>query len=285
MKNTLLRLQKKIPDNLYEVLRLIFEATDELNIRTFVIGAIVRDLIFGYIHDLEIRRVTKDLDLGVAVGSWAEYERLRTSLFETGRFKDDKRIEHRIWWKSGREEMKIDLVPYGGVEEPEGEIAFPPKEDFVMSRVGFAEAFEDSIRIQIDDDLTIRIASLPGLALLKFIAYNDRPRERERDVLDIWFIAKNYLETVDEDRIYENMPEDFDFKTIGVRMFGRDVAGLLTGETKAIVENILATEKDGGRLEKFADTIHNNGFRDEENYREIMEALYELKRGIEESNP
>ncbi|MGI8668849.1 MAG: nucleotidyl transferase AbiEii/AbiGii toxin family protein [Aridibacter sp.] len=285
MTNTLLTLRKKIPETLTEILHSVFDISAELDIQTFVIGAIARDLIFEYVYEAKIRRATEDIDFGVAVGSWAEYEQLRESLIATGKFKDDK-AGQRLWWKSGADKMKIDLVPYGGLESAEGEIAFPPDEDFVMNTNGFAEAFGNSIFLEIEKDFTVRIASLAGLALLKFIAYNDRPYARKRDVQDIWFIAQNYLEAGNEERLYEEntdlLDDDFDYRTCGARLLGRDISPLLNQETKEIILQILSDEKDIGRLQKFADVIYQDGLQDEDNYNQILEVLRQLRLGITE---
>jgi predicted nucleotidyltransferase len=293
MTDTLLRLQKKIPDHTLEILRLVFEEAAKLEIQAFVVGATARDLIFEYVYDAGIKRATEDIDFGVAVGSWAKYERLKQALAETKKFKIDKKIEQRLWWKSGSDEMKIDLVPYGGVESPEGQIAFPPDGDFVMSTVGFAEAFENSWALELAEGFTIKIASLAGLVMLKFVAYNDRPEQRRRDVQDIWFISKNYLEAGNESRLFDEdasdadllEAEDFNYETCGARMLGRDIAPLLNEETLAIVTKMLTEESSGGRLEKFADVVCSNELYDDERYNLTLETLRELRKGISERIP
>lgn len=290
MRNTLLKLQKKIPKNISEVLRLVFQTAQELNIQAFVIGATARDLIFEYVHQAEIQRATVDVDFAVAVGSWDEYEKLRKSLIETGKFKNDNGVEQRIWWKSEPYEMKIDLVPYGEIESPAGEIAFPPDEDFVMNTSGFAEAFESSLNLKINDDLTIKVVSLAGLALLKFIAYNDRPQERRRDLQDIFFIAENYLEADNEKRLFDEnatdadllRDEDFDYRTCGARLLGRDIVPILNEQTQKIVLKILSDNEEGGKLQNFADVIYRSSLQDDERYDAILELLRQLKRGIDE---
>jgi predicted nucleotidyltransferase len=86
MTNTLLKTQKKIPENLLEILRLVFDVSAKLDIETFIIGAIARDLIFEYVYKAEIKRATEDIDFGVAVESWAKYEKLKQALAGTGSF-------------------------------------------------------------------------------------------------------------------------------------------------------------------------------------------------------
>lgn len=62
--------------------------------------AFARDLILEYVYQVKIRRWTEGIDFGVAVRNWDEFENLKKSLVATSKFKEDKRIEHRIWWKS-----------------------------------------------------------------------------------------------------------------------------------------------------------------------------------------
>lgn len=192
-------------------------------------------------YDAKIYRATEDIDFGVAVGIWKEYELLKNALIETKKFRDDVKNEQRIYWKSVNAEMKVDLVPFGGLESPVGQIAFPPKGDFVMNTFGFKEAFENARFLKADEDLTIRIASLAGLALLKFVAFNDRPHVRKRNVQDIFFIAKNYLDAGNEDRLYDQaadadlLDDDFDYQICGARMLGRDITPILNAETKDII--------------------------------------------------
>lgn len=286
MTNTLLKLRKKIPENIGEILSAVFGTCSALDIKTFIVGATARDLIFEYVYGANIRRATEDIDFGIAVESWSEYEKLKKVLIESKKFKDDKKVEQRIWWKKDREEMKVDLVPFGEIENPAGQIAFPPDGDFVMSTIGFKEAYENSVPLEIDKNVTIRIASLAGLVLLKFIAYNDRPLMRRRDVQDIFFIAGNYLDAGNEDRLYNEkqdadlLDDDFDYRVAGARMLGRDVAKLLSGDTAQIISNLLADENTGGSLQRFARIISESKYYDEDEYKIALETFSQLKKGI-----
>jgi predicted nucleotidyltransferase len=67
--------------------------------------------------------------------------------------------------------MPVDLIPFGGISSDDRTIAWPPGRD-IQSVAGFQEALRSSVLIRIDD-LEVRLASVPGLALLK----NDRAGE------------------------------------------------------------------------------------------------------------
>lgn len=96
----------------------VTNVADELKIASFIVGAPARDIILEYACGAGIRRRTQDIDFGVAVESWAEYELLKKTLVETENFRIDEKIEQRLWRGRGTEEIKIDLVPYGGLEKP-----------------------------------------------------------------------------------------------------------------------------------------------------------------------
>lgn len=288
MTNTLLRLRKPIPEPFIKILLYIQGVSNEQGIKSFVIGAFARDLIFEFVYDAGIRLATADIDFGIAVESWDKYERLRKVLVESGKFRNDNKQEQRVWWTNDSPEICVDLIPYGGLELPKGQIRFPPTEDFAMSTLGFQQASEDLLLVLITRDQGVEIVSSPGLVLLKFVAYNDRPVLRRRDIQDIWFVIQNYLKAGNEDRLYvgENsdlsLEEDFDYRTVGARLLGRDLAPLLTEATLEVIERVLDEGSEGGTLERVADIINRDRLPDDVHYRQILTTLGELRRGIKE---
>lgn len=246
MKKKLLDLREKLPRNLVEMLRAVSLIQQELGLAGFVIGATARDLILSYGYNIEVRRATNDVDIGVAVGSWSEYEQLRQALIGSEKFIETG-IEQRLIWKA-ESRITLDLVPFGKIESPAGQVAFPPDGAFVMTTHGFGEAAKDSIEAQLANDLTIKVASLAGLGLLKLVSWSDRPQERTRDAQDVWFIIKNYLDAGNKERLFAedsehfDLVEDFDVELTGAKLFGRDVAALLSDNTKRILQNALSEE-------------------------------------------
>ena len=289
MTDTLLNLQKQIPENITNVLISVTNVAERLNIPSFIVGATARDIILEYVYGAGIRRRTQDVDFGVAVESWAEYELLKKTLVETENFRIDNQIEQRLWKGRGTEEIKIDLVPHGGLENPAGQIAFPPDGAFVMNTTGFKESYESAVTVRLSKGIQIRVVSLAGLAILKFIAYDDRPHERQTDLQDIWFLAINYLSATDEHRLYEDAnimnDETFDFRTVGARFLGRDMARLLTEQTREIILKHLSEDNASAGLMGIAAVIIFNEKRLEENLEDTVEMLRQLKRGIIEIPP
>ena len=86
--------------------------------------------------------------------------------------------------------------------------------------------------------LSIRVASLAGMAALKLIAWQDRGQENQgKDAVDFLLIAKSYHDAGNEDRIYteelallESLGHDPELA--GIQLLGRDVAKICLDTTK-----------------------------------------------------
>lgn len=253
MKLKLLDLREKLPANLIEMLRAVSSVSQELGISSFVIGATARDLILSFGFNIKTNRATKDVDIGVAVPDWSSYEQLRHSFLQSGNF-IETRIEQRLIWNAEKGRIILDIVPFGAIESPKGQVVFPPDGAFVMTTHGFSEAEKQTIEVILTDNLTVKVVSLAGLGLLKLVSWVDRPYERERDAQDLWFVMKNYLDAGNEERIFaENsrhldLLENFDVELTGARLFGRDVAELLKDETRQILQKALSEDDMNGGI-------------------------------------
>lgn len=289
MTDTLLSLRKQLPERHLEIIRSVASSAKRLQISMFIVGATARDIIFSHIYKVKIYRETTDIDFGIAVEDWAQYERLKKDLTENEKFRVDSKATHRLWRGRGTDEMKIDFVPYGKLESPVGQISFPPDGDFVMTTDGFIEAYEDSLIVELTDDLTVRVVSPAGLALLKFVAYEDKPHIRIRDLQDIWFMMKNYETAGNEERIYEEDrdlldDENFDSRTVGARLLGRDTARLLTAQTRQIILKHLAEDESEKGLPRIAEITARAEKIFDDDLPEVVEMFRQFKLGISEKS-
>jgi predicted nucleotidyltransferase len=285
MNDISLDLSNKLPAEQVNIIREVVHAAEGQGLRLFIVGAQARDLSLQYAYDLPIQRATNDIDFGVIVESWDEFTRLRDALIASEKFQSHKTMRQRLVHESG---LLIDLVPFGDLEKPSGQIAWPPDFAVVMSTVGFREAYDNSIDVRIADDLVVKVASLAGLALMKIVAWDDR--RFERDAQDIGMIMKHYLDAGNQDRVYSEkgdsfdlLNEDFDYEKASARMLGRDVGRLTMIDSRPIVERVIAeaTEETG------AAALSAAMVRDNANYHGDFELglsmLAELRRGISES--
>lgn len=101
-----------------------------------------------------------------------------------------------------------------------------------MSVKGFDEVLSDAITVRVDDTFELKIASLHGLFLLKFNAWQDRHFSTDKDAEDMSFILSNYfIANVDRNfhtEVYDW--ESFDEYIIGGYWLAHDLAILLDKE-------------------------------------------------------
>lgn len=86
----------------------------------------------------------------------------------------------------------IDIVPFG-FDEQSAEIAWPPNGDVVMTILGFHEALEHSIQVQIAKETRINVCFPAAMAALKLVACVERdPAIRSKDASDLLYLIRCY---------------------------------------------------------------------------------------------
>jgi predicted nucleotidyltransferase len=211
----------------------------------FIVGALARDLIFEHQHDIATVRSTRDIDVAVIVADWDEYRGLSARLIREHGFRETDR-PHRLEAPSG---TPLDLIPFGTIETPDRAIGWPPDEAFMMSTLGFREVYEFSLTGIIDGDYGIQVASLPGLSILKLLAWRDRRYETGKDAQDFCSVVVNYAEVIG-DALYEEhndlLDEAYDEPVAAARILGRDSRPILrlSDELRDEVVALLEEETD-----------------------------------------
>jgi len=94
MRNTLKLSADSLENWQLEVLTTLADQTKRLGIAFFIIGATARDLIMNGADGAPIDRATWDVDFAVCVESWAQYEKLKQSLVNTGYSQDIRKQQH-----------------------------------------------------------------------------------------------------------------------------------------------------------------------------------------------
>ena len=92
----------------------------------------------------------------------------------------------------------LDLVPFGGIQDEAANISWPPKGNMVMNVLGFEEALQNATSVIISKDplLEIPVASPPGMALLKLVAWTDRDTEKKaKDARDFHYMLTSTAES------------------------------------------------------------------------------------------
>src|SRR5690606_5434145 len=82
---------------------------------------------------------------------------------------------------------------------------------------------------------TYRSCSIPGVVILKMIAYDDRPDRRGKDVEDIDAICQHYP-TIENDNIWVNhsdlYEDDMEHFDVGLIVLGREMSRMISDNDK-----------------------------------------------------
>ena len=259
-----------------EVTADILAALSALRIRGIVVGAFARDLHLHYGAGIPVQRGTEDVDFAFVIDSWNQFNALREQLIGSGSFLEIEGKQHRL---KHRTNIKVDLMPFGRVERGDRTIAWPPAGDFVMDVFGFSEALESADTAVLPGNAKIQVVSLPALALLKIVAWEDRhQRSPGKDAADLMLISRNYLSVGgNSDRLWSEFVSwtqapTFDYELSGARMLGHDIRNLLDEDGLARIANILSLQLDQNDVGELTQEMDR---RAPENAHLLLQQLYE----------
>jgi predicted nucleotidyltransferase len=279
MTATLLNLSGKLPPDIEAVLQEVAQLLAAEGIPFFVVGALSRDLMLEHAWNLPPQRATKDIDFGVRVADWAEFERLKSALLQTTLYTEHPHQQQRLLHTSG---VIVDVVPFGEIESPPGSIVWPRDEAITMTTLGFQEAYAQAIRIVIGGDTEIAVCSPAGLVLLKLLAWEER-RER-KDAQDLGVVLHYYLEAGNEERLYEEHADllELDYKLAGTKMLGRDLSTFLTEQSRPLVEAILQRETAADGRYRLVLALVGSCWFFEEDFERVLALLEIFFEGVRE---
>ncbi len=220
----------------------------------FLMGAAARDLMLRYAHNIEPSRQTEDVDFAVMLRDWEAFATLRAALIASGEFHERPGpATHRLRHRSG---LPLDIVPFGGIERADRTIAWPPDQSTVFDCFGAREAFEASVWVLLPDGVSLRVAPIPALALLKVTAWQDRKLTYPgRDAPDLLLYLRSYMDCGNMDRAAREHgdlfdADDYDHEVAGAQLLGRDIARLLDAHAiRRVLEILLPESDDQGRLQ------------------------------------
>ena len=215
----------------------------------FVAGATARDLVSVHVHGLRPGRATRDVDFGVAVQNWEQFTTLKQRAEASGAFRAHPHAMQRLVFIDAETgaELPVDLIPFRGVTSSDYVIEWPPNRDVVMNVAGFEEALESSVSLSVEDGLSVRVASIPGLAVLKLVAWMDRRNITNKDAADLYRLIAMFGDAGNADRLYDQEmalleSHGFDTQLAGADLLGQDAAHLCRHSTRELVTRLLAEE-------------------------------------------
>lgn len=249
----------------------------QAGISFFVIGATARDIVME-LHNEKSGRLTHDLDIAITVNNWEQWQKVEQEIVKLENFTKDPNQKQRFIYK---DKFQLDVVPFGDIMKQDSKIFWPPDESFAMSVLGFNAAEEASLKVNVDQEIQIQIASLSGVFLLKITAWKGRHHESNKDADDIGFILENYL-LINEERAaveyYGDIYDKDDFTVIkgSGTLLGIDIAGILKEypkESKIFKQILVKT------LEKKEESILINQIIETHkmlSYEEVLESIQNI---------
>ncbi len=202
-----------------EAVATLARVAEAYGLRTLLIGAFAREIVFDQQHEGRRYRATRDIDVGVYVATWTDYWAFVDALVTAG-FSHD--AEHKLRYLDGTE---LDLLPFGGVVDENNQLTWMGGER-VMSMNGFDSADAHS-ELRDVAGVQFRVANLPGLIVLKLFAFRERGLNlRSSDLGDLNYIFANASDAFTE-RIYAELTpeliEALGYPELGPYLLGREV--------------------------------------------------------------
>lgn len=243
---------------LVELLRKLTVSFNRMHREFYVIGATARDVILKQVVGSESKRRTMDLDIAIAIPNWEKFAEVQDVLVSDG-FEKSRDFKQRFYYR----EYELDIVPYGNVAKDNDIIYWPPEEDIAMSVKGFDEVLSNSITVSIDNEFSVKIASLHGLFVLKLDAWVDRNLVTSKDAEDMSFILQNYFMANIDRGIHSEVYdwEDFQEYVAGAYWIAFDIANLLKKEHLTfyidIIKDELKKEEDSRLINQIVENTRN----------------------------
>ncbi|KAB0672694.1 nucleotidyl transferase AbiEii/AbiGii toxin family protein [Burkholderia territorii] len=229
------------------LLQAVRAACAQLDAAFVVAGATARDILMWHVHGIRPVRATRDVDVAVCAVSWPFHERLVDALVATGQFARAPKHRQKLLFDSGTQGFRteLDLVPFGPLEAPPGEIAWPPGGDFVLNVLGFQEAVDSALVVSIAADIAVPVASLPALALLKLLAWKDRRARQNSDAYDLLFLLTHFHDAGNRERIWDVAPDllerhGFQPELAAAALLARDATRIASPPTRDAIRALLS---------------------------------------------
>ena len=228
-----LRLQPEVA----EMLTALQRGLTKFKIDFYLIGAVARDVWMNGINNIAPKRTTGDIDFAVFISKIGVYENLIEYLIENESFQPYKGNAYVLIWNNS---IEVDLLPFGAIENENAKLSGLGLANINFQ--GFTEVYEIGLpTIDLEGKNQFKFCTLPGIVLLKLIAWDDRPEARRDDIKDICDILNHFFSMYDNE-IWEYHSDLFsaekvDLKHISARVMGREMSKIAK-KNEALFERI-----------------------------------------------
>ena len=287
MKNTSINIAGKLLQGLVDLYADISGHTKALGVDFLVVGATARDSVFEHGYSCPVERATTDVDFGIHVASWDEFGALKDRLLAAG-YQADAHKMHKLSRKDEEGlRWEIDIVPFGKIAGHDHVIKWPPEQDIVMNVLGFSEAFEHALDVQISEDpsIVIPVASPAGLCLLKLVSWLDRDVGlRAKDAIDFEYMIWSYTKIPEiRDAVYDEEgqmeAQNWVEANASAMKLGQDTRKISSSATRDYLKEKLFDQPS--RKEEFARDMRHQMKKDFTQSLELLEIFSEaFLRGL-----
>jgi predicted nucleotidyltransferase len=165
---------------LSEMLSALERGLNKFGIDFYLVGAVARDLWMSAINDIPPSRITGDIDFAVFIDDKGTYDNLKKYLIEVEGFSPYKGNAFVLVWKSV---IQVDLLPFGEIEDKDAGVTIEGSGLTSLYMPGFKEIYDDGLPIvELEEIHKFKFCTLPGIVILKLMAWQDRPEIRRDDI-------------------------------------------------------------------------------------------------------
>ncbi|MGM9978020.1 MAG: nucleotidyl transferase AbiEii/AbiGii toxin family protein [Clostridium sp.] len=269
---------------LKHIFDIVERSFNQLNIDFYLIGALARQV--WYEKGNMSFRTTKDVDYAVLVCNEDEYQRIRAYLIDTEKFTPYRGNAFVLIAPDG---TQVDILPFGEIED-DGSVTVNGQGMTSIRVDGLIDVYNNGIEdVEFETGHSFKVATLPAIALLKFIAYDDRPEHRQKDATDISNLVVHFF-TLNDEMIYQHHNDLFDetknivFESIGPIVLGREMRKIASSN-EGLVKRL------NNILEKHIQKEENNAFvrlmvnplNDDSTIESVVKALKDIYKGFNNS--
>jgi len=253
-----LRADRPVESDRYATLAALDEILKRLQCPYMLVGATARDILLYNVFGQQVLRATRDVDIGISIDSWDRFEAVKSKILRATDFQPSTYQPYRVLHKTSiaAYATPIDILPFGEIATDAEAFRWPPPDtDLVMNVAAFGKVYESSLTVSIGPELDLQIASLPGLTLLKLLAWADRMESK--DAQDCLRLIETYGDAGNQERLYSDKEDlleaaGFDFGIAGAQLLAQDALIVASPSTIESVRNLLRDSKRMNAFESHA---------------------------------
>ena len=139
----------------------------------------------------------------ISIDSWERFDTVKSAILRAPDFLPSTAQPYRVLHKThaAAYATPIDILPFGEIATEMEAFRWPPPDtDLVMNVAAFGDAYASSITVTAGPGFDLRMASIPGLVLLKLLAWVDKSESKQAQ--DVLRLIETYGDAGNEDRLY-----------------------------------------------------------------------------------